>query len=707
MLEQERKPHQLTEELEKLAYNLWWTWNPQAQEIFKSLSPSLWEDSNHNPIAVLRSISRQELEARLFDPDLRKKIEDVLAELREYLNSSQTWVKHHVGGLEHPVAYFSTEFGLHESLRIYSGGLGILSGDHAKSASDLGIPFIGISLFYREGYFEQHVGSNGWQHEQYVPHLEHKLPMRLLVNQNGEPLLNSVEVGHASVYFQTWKVEVGRIVLYLLDTNIPENDHHYQLLTAHVYGGDIETRIGQEIVLGIGGIRLLRALGIQPSVYHMNEGHSAFLTLELVREELAKGMALEEAKKRVISQCVFTTHTPIPAGHDRFSRELIEHLLGTFWNATGHSLDELMAFGRINELDASEFFTMTVLALKMSRASNGVSELHGHVSREMWKHLYPTDDASEVPIGHITNGIHTPSWATTRAHEFWNKRLGFDWTNKLMDPSYWQRIEDNGIASDEELWAFRYTLRRELVEFCRNQVKGRYQHTREGELFSFDSFLSPDVLTLCFARRFAAYKRAPLFFHHLEKIFPLFNNHECPLQIIFAGKAHPRDHEGKKFIQKIVELAHHPQLYGKVVFLENYNINVGRMLVSGADVWLNTPRRPLEASGTSGMKVSIHGGLNLSILDGWWREGYNGKNGWAIGDDNHIEADLDAQDQKDFENLYRILTEEVIPEFYSRDTLGIPRPWIARIRNAMRTLVPMYSTDRMVAEYAEKYYLKK
>lgn len=706
MLEKERKPHHLTEELEKLAYNLWWTWNPEAQEIFKILSPSVWESSCHNPVAVLNSVSQQELEARLFDPDLKGKVEEVIDELRAYLNSQQTWVQQRNIEFSNPIAYFSAEFGLHESLRIYSGGLGILSGDYAKSASDLGIPFIGISLFYREGYFEQKLDPKGWQHEKYVPHEENNLPMRLVLERDHKPLLNSVEIGHTSVFFQTWKVEVGRISIYLLDTNVPENDQHFQLLTAHVYGGDVDTRIGQEIILGIGGIRLLRSLKIYPGVYHMNEGHSAFLTLELLREELAKETLFADAHKSVKDRCVFTTHTPVPAGHDRFSSEIMEYALGKFWNSTGLTNDDLMALGRINENDQSESFTMTVLSFKMSRAANGVSDLHGQISREMWRDLFSIQESKDVPIGHITNGIHTPSWATQRTHEFWNKRLGFDWTDKLMDPSYWIRFEADGIATDEELWAYRYTLRRELVEFSREQLRRKYHHTDEEEILLFDKILSPDALTICFARRFATYKRAPLFFRYLEKITPLFEDQDRPIQIIFSGKAHPRDHDGKKFIQHIIELTHQPQLFGKVIFLENYNINVGRMLVSGADVWLNTPRRPLEASGTSGMKITIHGGLNLSILDGWWREGYNGKNGWAIGDDDHIEDDLDSQDEKDFTALYRVLTEEVIPEFYDRNKMGIPRKWISRIRNAMRTLLSEYSTDRMVGEYVTKYYMK-
>lgn len=690
--------------LHTLANNLWWSWNPQAQELFRELSPLVWERTNHNAVEVLKELSQQELIARLHDQDFFQKVANVLEEFESYMEETHTWASEHAPDLKHPVAYFSAEFGLHESLPIYSGGLGILSGDHTKSASDLGIPFIGIGLFYRHGYFQQRIDPSGWQQELYPMNHPEQLPLELMTLDEGGRLLNSVEIGHSTVYLQAWRLRIGRAILYLLDTNLPENDQHFQGLTGHVYGGDIDTRIGQEIVLGIGGARLLVSLGIEPAVYHMNEGHSAFLTLELLRRSLKEGRTPEEARQIVSTRCIFTTHTPVPAGHDRFSSELMVHSLGRFWGETGLSHDELMAYGRVNPDDQGEWFTMTVLALKMSRAANGVSALHGEVSREMWKDLYPSVEVKDVPIGHITNGIHTPGWATQKAHEFWNKRLGVDWTAKLMDVKYWHKIEHNGLATDEELWALRYTLRRELVEFVRTRMREQYLRTGGEGMISADHALSPDALTICFARRFATYKRAPLIFRSLERIIPILTNPERPVQLVFAGKAHPRDNEGKKFIQRIIETSRHPQLAGRVVFVENYDMNVARHLVSGADVWLNNPRRPLEASGTSGEKVIIHGGLNLSIMDGWWREAFNGTNGWAIGED-HSEPDIEAQDEKDFENLFRTLAEEVVPEFYTRNERGVPNRWIQRIRNSMRTLVPVYSTDRMVGEYVRTYYL--
>lgn len=692
----------LSERLHTLAFNLWWTWNPQAQEIFRELSPLTWERSIHNAAEVLRQISRQELAARLNDPDFNERVRTVLAEFESYMQDEKTWASHHVPHLRGPVAYFSAEFGLHESLPIYSGGLGILSGDHTKSASDLGLPFVGISLFYRHGYFQQRIGPDGWQQEHYPAHRPEHLPLELVKTDEGIPLLNSVEIGHSTVYFQAWLVRVGRATIYLLDTNLSENDHHYQGLTAYVYGGNIDTRVGQEIVLGIGGVRLLQSLGIEPSVYHMNEGHSAFLTLELLREELRSGKELAEAERSVASRCVFTTHTPVPAGHDRFSSELLLYALGTFWSGLGLAHEELLRYGRVNPEDQGELFTMTVLALRMSRFANGVSELHGRISREMWSDLYPRVHVQEVPIEHITNGVHTPSWATLKAHDFWNKRLGFDWTEKLLDRAYWSKIEEDGLATDEELWALRYVLRRDLVEFVRCRLREQYTHMETDATYFADHALSPDALTICFARRFATYKRAPLVFQDLDRLIPLINDANRPIQLIFAGKAHPRDNEGKGFIQRIHEITRHPQLIGKVVFLENHDMNLARHLVAGADVWLNTPRRPFEASGTSGQKVVIHGGLNLSIMDGWWREAYNGSNGWAIGDDAS-ESDFEVQDRKDFENLFRTLTQEVIPEFYTRNERGIPEQWIRRIRHAMRVLIPVYNTERMVAEYVKQY----
>jgi starch phosphorylase len=686
------------EQLRTLAYNLWWTWNPEAQEIFRSLSPRIWEESNHNPVAVLQSLSTQELHFRLADRTLAHFIAGVWKDFTDYLNQKRTWARRYAIKLQRPVAYFSTEFGLHESLPIYSGGLGVLSGDHIKSASDLGLPFVGIGLFYRQGYFRQHLSANGEQREDFPSHDPETLPMELVVNKEGGRLLNTVEIGTETIYFQTWRMVIGRIPLYLFDTEIPENDPRHQKITAQVYGGDTTTRIAQEIVLGIGGIRFLRSMRIEPALYHMNEGHSAFLTFELLREELCTGKSPEEAESSVRSQCLFTTHTPVPAGHDRFSPDLMRTTFQRYWSSIPLDESRLLSYGRVNSSDPNEPFTMTVLALRMSRFANGVSKLHGAVSRKMWSVLYPSLLVDQVPIGSITNGIHTPSWASPYAHQFWNRRLGADWTRKLLDKKYWAKIENDGIATDEELWGLRYTLRRELLEFVMRRLERQ-------ELRPRTLALSPDALTICFARRFATYKRAPLLFRHLEEVLPLFQNPQRPIQLIFSGKAHPRDAEGKQFIRKIADITRHPALEGKVILLEDYDMNVARTLVSGADVWLNTPRRPLEASGTSGMKVLIHGGVNVSIMDGWWREAYDGRNGWAIGNDSN-DTDMETQDEKDFHALIETLRNHVIPEFYDRRDDGLPEKWIARIRHSMTTLLPVFNTERMVAEYAKKYYVR-
>ncbi len=697
----------MTQELRKLSRNLWWTWNPEAQEIFAELSPLTWTNANHNAVAVLNSLSYLELKARLMEKDFAARVCDVLLEFREYLTRERTWCSAHAAPfLKNPVAYFSAEFALHESLPIYSGGLGVLAGDHAKSASDLGVPFIGISLFYRQGYFHQLIAPHGWQEENYPLLDRSELPLDPVLDADGSPLILSLEISHSKVRFQAWRLNVGCTVIYLLDTELPENEDHYRGLTGRVYGGDMATRIGQEMMIGIGGVRLLRSLNITPAVFHMNEGHSAFLSLELLREQLSMGKSLKDAEEWVREHCVFTTHTPVPAGHDRFTPELMEYILGNFRSHLGLDPQQFLAYGRVNPADAHEAFCMTVLALRMSRGANGVSELHGEVSRQMWKDLYANAKSNIPPIGHITNGVHVLGWMARPTRRFWKAHLGQDWETRLMYPDLWKIISDRELITDEEIWALRYYLRRELIEFVRKRLREQYQRVGGDGSRVFEKVLSPDALTIGFARRFATYKRAPLIFTDMERAVALFNDRERPIQMIFSGKAHPRDDRGKEFIQRIVELTKRNEFFGKVVFLENYDINVARNLISGADVWLNTPRRPLEASGTSGQKVSVHGGLNLSALDGWWREGYDGTNGWTIGNDSPAE-EAEAQDKADAESLYETLTQGVIPLFFDRDEQGIPRAWIDKIRRGMQTLIPQYNTDRMVAEYVTKYYLSR
>jgi glycogen phosphorylase len=720
-------PEELTKviaDLNRLARNIWWTWDQGAQEIFQELSPRCWQNLYHNAAAVLREVSDEELRVRLLDPEFAVRVAQVLREFDTYMNNQDTWGRQNAPALAHaPVAYFSAEFGFHETLPIAAGGLGILAGDHSKSASDLGIGFVGISLFYREGYFGQQINQENWQTEYYTLLNPANLPVEPVLDAKGQPLVCVVEVDLSDVYFQAWRVNVGRNPVYLLDANRIENAQHYRDLTRRVYGGDNTMRIMQEVLLGVGGVRLLRALGIQPSVFHMNEGHAAFLSLELVREKQAAGQNFENALAKTREQCIFTTHTPVEAGHDRFNRDLVSYALRKMMDQLKISVDTLMGLGRVNPKDEGEPFCMTVLALRLSRAANAVSELHGQVSRQMWHCLWPDRSVDKVPIGHITNGIHLTGWMKGPVRRFWQRKLaGHDpasepptgdttafWHNsrraglekEVNSTEFWQKMADPEFISDEELWALRYKLRRELIEFARRK-KGQY--ASQSDFIAFDQLLNADALTIGFARRFATYKRAPLIFDRFDDVVKLINDRRHPIQFIFSGKAHPRDDDGKRYIQRIIHLSKFSELKGRLVFIENYDVHVARQMVSGCDVWLNNPRRPLEASGTSGQKAGCHGCLNMSIMDGWWREGYDGTNGFAIGPDSHPTS-IEEQDRVDSANLYNVLTEQVIPAFYNRDDRGIPRQWLQRIRRAMVTLVPKYNTWRMVQEYTRKYYL--
>ncbi len=711
---------ELTTGLNRLAHNLWWTWDQEAQEIFQQLSPRGWQNLYHNAVAILHEVSEYELRVRLQDHDFAERVREVLKAFDAYLDEKNTWAQEHAPHLRaNPVAYFSAEFGFHETLPIAAGGLGMLAGDHTKSASDLGLGLAGISLFYREGYFQQAIDANSWQTEYYTLLNPRNLPVEPVLNDKGEPLVCHVEIGMNEVAFQAWRVNVGRVSAYLLDTNRPENEQHVRDLTLRVYGGDSTTRIMQEILLGIGGVRLLRALKIKPSVFHMNEGHAAFLTLELVREKMVAGKSYQEALNATRSECIFTTHTPVEAGHDRFSPDLMDYVMHRFRSKISAPFEELMKLGRVNPENKQEPFCMTVLALKVSRAANGVSELHGRVSRHMWQSLFPDKPVEQVPIGHITNGIHLLGWMKGTVRRFWRRKLSghsanpvaesfrvplSDWDTHVNASDFWQHMADPEFLSDEELWALRYKLRRELIEFARRRLLIQRQRLTQGDFIAFDQLLNPDALTIGFARRFATYKRAPLIFQQFENIVKLARDKARPVQFIFAGKAHPRDDDGKRYIQHIIHLSKYSDLQGQLVFIENYDVHVARQMVSGCDIWLNTPRRPLEASGTSGMKAGCHGCLNLSILDGWWREGYDGTNGFAIGQDSHSDS-VEEQDRIDSANLYKVLTSEVIPLFYERDEQGIPRKWLQRIRRAMVTLVPQFTTTRMVEEYTKKYYL--
>ncbi|NTV07524.1 MAG: alpha-glucan family phosphorylase [Chlorobium limicola] len=694
----------------ELTRNLWWSWDTEAKEIFKELSPILWERVNHNPVELLRHISNEELQSRC-QCDLGKKIERVAERFRSYMNEPATWAAANAPELvKNPVAYFCAEFGIHESVRIYSGGLGVLAGDHIKSASDLGINFVGITLFYKEGYFRQYLNHDGWQLEDYPLQYAESLPIEKVIGPDGKDLIISVNIAQSEVFAQAWSLKVGRATLYLLDTNIPANESHYRDICCRVYGGDQNMRINQEIVLGIGGVKLLNALGIDPAVYHMNEGHSAFLTLELLAKELEAGIPMEEAKKIIKNRCVFTTHTPVPAGHDRFSRDMMHYTFDRYLQQSGIEFDDLMLLGSEDRSNIYGLFTMTVLALNFSRAANGVSKLHGEVSRQMWQKLYGVSSADEVPIGHITNGIHSQSWASGVTDHFWRK-----YTDNLDTLTASRQAAEEVLAriSDEELWCLRYRLKRNLIDFIYRYLGNQLFHQHTHSMYpEYDSSrlakntLSPDVLTIGFARRFATYKRAPLVFRDLDRLNRIINHPTMPVQIVFAGKAHPHDDAGKDYIRQIVEHSRRPQFSGKVIFLENYNLGVAKRMVSGVDVWLNNPVRPMEASGTSGEKTVLHGGLNFSVLDGWWPEAFNGENGWSIGHGETFD-DYQEQDRFDAEKLYSTLENQIIPTYYEHDENNLPVKWLKKIRNAIATIAPEYNTHRMVRDYAEKYYLNR
>jgi glycogen phosphorylase len=685
------------ERLWSLARNLWWSWDHDSTSLFYDLDPVRFKQLNHNPVSMLGEIPLDGIERRAQQLMLHSRINYASRRHREYLDADRTWGAKHAGVLRpRPVAYFSAEFGLHESIPIYSGGLGVLAGDHIKSASDLGIPLIGVGLFYGQGYFRQRLDRNGWQQEEYLETDVNELPMELAIGTNGEPVVVQIETRNGAIRARVWRLKVGRCDLLLLDSNVTGNAPEDRDLTSRLYGGDGRVRIRQELLLGVGGFRALRAIGITPGVLHLNEGHSAFAVLEAIRARMHdEGVGFEEAVRRVSREVVFTTHTPLPAGHDRFHASLIEEHLGPLRESLGISNERLLELGRENPRNAYEEFCMTVLGLKLSRRANAVSALHGEVSRAMWTGLYPDKSEDEVPIGHITNGVHVPTWLAPQMFRLYDRHFGPGWHEHSSDARIWEGIKN---VDDGELWETHLSLKSQLLEFVR--ARAIEQRKRRGEPpDSVRRVLSPDALTIGFARRFATYKRANLILTDIEKLVSLINDPKRPVQFIFAGKAHPRDDPGKRVLQQITELIRQRDFADKVVFIENYDINVGRHLVQGVDVWLNNPRRPLEASGTSGQKVVLNGGLNLSILDGWWAEAYDGLNGFAIGS-GRTHSQTDVHDARDADDLYRVLRDEVIPLYYDRDQDGLPRRWIKRMKRTIHTLGWRFNADRMVMDYA-------
>jgi starch phosphorylase len=688
-----------------LARNFWWSWDAEANSLFNELDPERWRDLDHNPVAMLSQLTLDQLEQRSGQLVLHSRLNYAYRRLQEYLQSKKTWGARHTGVLKaRPVAYFSAEFGVHESLPIYSGGLGILAGDHIKSASDLGIPLVGIGLFYAQGYFRQRLDVTGWQNEDYLDVDVRQLPLEMLIGRDKRPVTVAVETRGATISARVWKATVGRTTLLLLDSDVESNTPEDRSLTARLYGGDTRVRIRQELLLGIGGVRALKTLHIQPSVLHLNEGHSAFASLEMVRQRMkTEGIGFDEAVRRVASMTVFTTHTPVPAGHDRFNGGLMEEHLGPMREALGISHETLMGLGRVHPHDGHEDFCMTVLALKGCKKANAVSSLHGSVSRAMWTSLYPNRPEEEVPIGHITNGVHVHTWLAPQMRRLYDRHLGPEWAQQSGEPSIWEGIEN---VDPGELWETHQVLKSRLVAFVRQRAV--MQAERRGEpkavLERCKRALNLDAMTIGFARRFATYKRANMIFKDLEQVAALINDPQLPVQFVFAGKAHPLDVPGKTVLKQIAEFARDPQFAGKLVFVEDYDMNVARHLVQGVDVWLNNPRRPLEASGTSGQKVVLNGGLNLSVLDGWWAEAYDGTNGFAIGM-GETHADVETHDRMDAEGLYKTLTEEVIPLYYERDRDGLPRGWIARMKSAIRSMGWRFNADRMVMDYVTKCYI--
>jgi glycogen phosphorylase len=690
--------------LGELAYNLWWTWNPSAQRLYYRIDYALWERLNHNPLVFLRSVGRAEVNAAAQNPIYLEIYDRVFASFDAYLNAKETWCSRtYEDSCKQQSAYFSMEFGLHETLPIYSGGLGVLAGDYLKESSDLGLPLVGVGLMYAEGYFSQRISEDGWQES--VNNLLNfeELPVLQVLDGNEKPLAISVSFPDRTVIAHIWELRVGRVPLYLLDTDLNENTPADRNLTLRLYWSDLDLRIAQEILLGVGGVRALRVLGYDPNVWHMNEGHAAFLTLERARELVTQGQTFEQAIARTRRGNVFTTHTPVPAGNDEFPLWLVDKNLSNFWTALGLNRDQFVELAR-HQQSWGETFSMPILALRLSDGRNAVSELHGRVSRRMWKFLWPeVQDENDVPITNVTNGVHTATWLARRMRVLLGKYLGEDWLDRLDDPETWVKVD---AIPDNELWDVRQHLKRKLVFYALERTRQRWMKGGYHPVQAIASgiMLDPYVLTIGFARRFATYKRANLIFSDLDRLLELINRPNRPVQIIFAGKAHPADDPGKQIIQEVYRIVKKAENGGRLVFLEDYDMNLARYLVQGVDVWMNNPRRPNEASGTSGMKAALNGVINFSVLDGWWREAYNGANGWTIGEDPGLDSEV--QDEADAESLYDVLENQIIPLYYTeRNAENVPVEWLVTLKESMRTIIPQFSTRRMLKEYIARLYL--
>jgi starch phosphorylase len=694
--------------LEDLAYNMRFAWDQDTLQLFRRLDPDLWEEVYHNPVKLLGRIDQEKLEAARNDPAYMASFERTLEDFDSYMNASNGWFADNYRSLPRRplIAYFSMEFGIHECFQNYSGGLGVLSGDHLKSASDLNIPLVAVGLLYQEGYFQQYLNADGWQQESYPINDFSALPLRLERDKHGQPLRIDVQLPGRKLYAQIWRAQVGRVPLYLLDTNIADNPREEdRSLTDRLYGGDRRTRIRQEILIGIGGIRALDALGLHPDVIHMNEGHSAFSGLERIRVIMHKHkLSFEQAWEIVAASTVFTLHTPVPAGLERFGYDLIDEHFSEYMRELGLNREQFHDLGREN-MGTYDLFSMSVMALKMCYGANGVAQLHGVVSREMWQWMYPNVPTDEVPVGAVTNGVHVQTWVSREMGALFDRYLDPAWRVNDARAEIWSAVAN---IPDSELWRTHVRRRERLIAFTRSRLKKQLlaRGATSAAIAEAEEVLNPEALTIGFARRFATYKRATLIFSDLKRLDALINNPERPVQFIFAGKAHPHDNEGKAFIREIVRIANMPQFRHSIVFIENYDMNVTRYMLQGCDVWLNNPRRPKEASGTSGMKAIYNGCLNFSILDGWWDEAYHPGVGWAIGNgEEYSEAQEAEQDRLEADSLYNVLEHDIVPRFFSQGRDGVPRDWVRMMKQALQELAPVFTTDRMVAQYTHDYYM--
>ena len=689
--------------LDELAHNMWWSWHAQGRELFRALDYTLWVISGHNPVKQLRDINPDKLKAAASDPAFLALYDSVMSAFDADMSDPDTWfTAKHTDILSGPISYFSMEFAIHSSIPIYAGGLGILAGDICKEASDLGLPMVGIGFMYPQGYFHQRISADGWQEEIYRQLDFSETPITPVLSSQWGKTLAEVQLDNRPVHIGAWQIQVGRTTLYLLDTNVEENTPQDRQLSARLYIADKELRIQQEIVLGIGGVRVLRALGIKPALWHANEGHAAFMMLERVREEVEQGATFDKAVKKVRATTVFTTHTPVPAGHDVFPNQLIEKYFHNYWGSLGIDQGKFLELGQRNGV-GNQAFNMTILALTTADKCNAVSQLHGTASRRMWHMLWPDAKEEKVPISYVTNGIHVPTWIASEMGRLYEKYLGKDWMERHDDPKLWERVMD---IPDEELWAVRQALKRKLKGAMLGWAQQRWTEAEvmPQQVLAMGALLHPEVLTVGFVRRFAEYKRPALIFRDIERLKRLVKDRWQPIQIVFAGKSHPADFPSKCLLQQVYNLATNRDFQGRIAFVEDYDMHKARYLVQGVDVWLNVPRRLNEACGTSGMKASLNGVPHLSVRDGWWYEGYNRANGWAIGDGPKTYSP-EEEDRMDAEALYKLLEGELVPLYYDRDRSGVPHGWMRFVKETIRSVVPNFCARRMVKEYADKLYM--